>query len=84
MEKKELNVRDLSQEELKSILGGTTSNGTCPKCGSNNVNGTLSLPPIFHYRDCGHTWKLDDSSLTGCLTGCTENCKAGCRESNKK
>ena len=31
MEKKELNVRDLSQEELKSILGGTTSNGTMPK-----------------------------------------------------
>ena len=48
MEKKELNVRDLSQEELKSILGGTTSNGTCPKCGSNNVNGTLSLPCLVN------------------------------------
>ena len=84
MEKKELNVRDLSQEEMKSILGGTTSRGTCPKCGSNNVNGTLSYPPTFFCKDCGHDWKPNGSDLTGCVTGCSETCKTGCRESNKK
>ncbi len=84
MEKKKLDVRDLSQEELKFILGGTTNKGVCPYCGSNNVHGTVSLPPTFHCDDCKRDWKGDVDDIVGCNTGCSDSCKAGCRESNKK
>ena len=72
-DEKKINVKDLSKEDLKAILGSAYS-VTCPECGGSNILGTLTFPPVY-LCECGCKWVGEGEGQEPCLQ-CT-TCKLG-------